>query len=136
MENHQNPNEVHLQLIQANISRLATVSFLIKGWSVTLVAAIFALSAKDTDIKFVFVAYFPTIMFWLLDGYFLGMERRFVAMYNSVVKGEVLKYQIAPNSFTSKRACMSSACLSRTLILFHGAIFFTILLVMFGFQLL
>lgn len=132
MENNQSPNEVYLQIIQSNINRLATVSFLIKGWSITLVAAIFALAAKDANINFVLVAYFPTVMFWLLDGYFLGMERRFIEMYNAAVKGVVRSFEIKPNDFTSNRACMSSAFLSRTLILFHGSILCTILLVMFG----
>ncbi|WP_405597044.1 MULTISPECIES: hypothetical protein [unclassified Pseudoalteromonas] len=128
----QEVNEIHLTLIQTNIGRLATTSFLIKGWGVTLVSAIFALAAKDTNPAFVLVAYFPSIMFWLLDGYFLGMERRFVEMYNQASQGLISKFEIKPHNFTSKRACMSAACLSRTLLLFHGAIFATILVVMFG----
>ena len=39
----------HLQMIQAVITRMAGNSFLIKGWSVTLVAALFALAAADTE---------------------------------------------------------------------------------------
>lgn len=125
-------NETHLTLIQTNIGRLATTSFLIKGWSVTLVAAIFALAAKDSNPAFVLIAYFPAIMFWLLDGYFLGMERRFVAMYNAASTGNVSNYEIQPHNFTDKRASMSGACFSRTILLFHGSILATILLVMFG----
>jgi hypothetical protein len=125
-------NETHLTLIQGAISRLATTSFLIKGWGVTLVSAIFALAAKDANSAFVLVAYFPSIMFWLLDGYFLGIERRFVEMYNQASKGLVLNFEIKPHNFTSKRACMAAACFSRTILLFHGCIFASILLVMFG----
>lgn len=132
MANLQTVNETHLTLIQGTISRLATTSFLIKGWGVTLVSAIFALAAKDANSAFVLVAYFPSIMFWLLDGYFLGMERRFVEMYNQASKGLISNFEIKPHDFTSKRACMVGACFSRTILMFHGCIFATILLVMFG----
>ena len=132
MANPQTVNETHLTLIQGTISRLATTSFLIKGWGVTLVSAIFALAAKDANSAFALVAYFPSIMFWLLDGYFLGMERRFVEMYNQASKGLISNFEIKPHDFTSNRACMVGACFSRTIILFHGCIFATILLVMLG----
>lgn len=130
METPQQINESHLAAIQSNINRLATNSFLIKGWSVTLVSAIFVLSAKNVNTSFVLTAYFPSIMFWLLDGYFLGMERRFVEMYNQAAQGLVFQYEIKPGNFTSKRACMLAACLSRTIILFHGTIFITIFITM------
>ena len=78
------------------------------------------------------VAYFPAIMFWLLDGYFLGIERRFVAMYNAASSGKVRSFEIQPHNFTDKRASMSGACFSLTILLFHGSILATILLVMFG----
>ena len=65
----------HLEFIQGTINRLSTNSFLLKGWSVVLVAALFALSAKDADIKFVYLALFPAVVFWGLDGYFVLMER-------------------------------------------------------------
>jgi hypothetical protein len=64
----------HLQMIQAIITRMASNSFLIRGWTVTLVAATFALAAKDADGRYILVAYGPTVMFWLLDGYYLAQE--------------------------------------------------------------
>ena len=62
----------HLELIQGIINRMAGNSFLLKGWSVTLVSAVFALSAKDANHAYFSIAYFPVIMFWILDGYFLS----------------------------------------------------------------
>jgi hypothetical protein len=61
MEDHMNlePKIAHLGFIQGVITRMGSNSFLLKGWSITLVAAIFALSAKDADQKFVLLAYFP-----------------------------------------------------------------------------
>ena len=74
----------YLQMIQAVIARMAGNSFLIKGWSVTLVAALFALAAANTNALFVYLAYFPSFMFWALDAYFLRQERLFRKLYDDV----------------------------------------------------
>jgi uncharacterized membrane protein len=74
----------HLEFIQAAIGRMAGNLFLLKGWSITLIAALFALAAKDAKQGYILIAYFPLIIFWALDGYFLCMERRFRALYDHV----------------------------------------------------
>jgi hypothetical protein len=38
----------HLEFLQAAINRMAGNLFLLKGWTITLIAALFALAAKDT----------------------------------------------------------------------------------------
>ncbi|MCS3458458.1 hypothetical protein [Aeromonas sp. BIGb0445] len=130
MNNNLGVSECHLQLIQNNIGRLAGNSFMIKGWSITLISALFAISAKESHQEFVLLAYFPAIIFWGLDGFYLGMERRFVAMYTATVQGTVPSYEINPHSFTSDKANMWSALFSRTLLLFHGSVIAGILIVM------
>ncbi len=64
----------HLGFIQGIITRMGTNSFLLKGWSVTLVAAMFALAVKDADKSFMLIAYFPVFVFWALDASFLHQE--------------------------------------------------------------
>lgn len=39
----------HLEMIQNIIQRMATNSFMLKGWAVTLIVAIFALADKDMN---------------------------------------------------------------------------------------
>ena len=39
----------HLEMVQGVINRMANNSFMLKGWAVTLVAGIFALSGEATD---------------------------------------------------------------------------------------
>jgi hypothetical protein len=53
----------HMEFIQGVINRLSTNSFLLKGWSVVLVSALFALSASDSNSAFIFLAYIPAIIF-------------------------------------------------------------------------
>ena len=64
----------HLEMIQTLINRMSSNSFMLKGWTVTLVAGIFALSAKDADKMFFLVAYLPILIFWFLDAYFYGRK--------------------------------------------------------------
>ncbi len=84
MENKQK----HLELIQGVIDRMASNSFSLKGWAVTLVAGIFALASKDTDKLYFLIAYVPIIVFWGLDSYYLLQERLFRALYNKVREKE------------------------------------------------
>jgi hypothetical protein len=70
----------HLGFIQAIITRMATNSFLLKGWSVTLLAAIFALAAKDASPRFLLIAFYPTMLFWGLDAYFYK-QKNFIGIF-------------------------------------------------------
>ena len=54
----------HLEMIQGIINRMASNSFALKGWAVTLIAGIFALAGKDADKMYFLVAYIPIIIFW------------------------------------------------------------------------
>ena len=64
--------EKHLELIQGVINRMASNSFMLKGWSVVLVSALFALAASQTKVHFVCLAIFPAAAFWVLDWVFSG----------------------------------------------------------------
>ena len=74
----------HLEMLQAIISRMAHNSFLLKGWAVTLVAALFALAAKDANPWFIWLALYPVSVFWALDAWFLRQERLFRCVYDKV----------------------------------------------------
>lgn len=65
------------EILQGIITRMAQNSFTIKGWAVTLVAALLALSNKDSDRGFALYALYPAIAFWGLDAYYLMQERLF-----------------------------------------------------------
>jgi hypothetical protein len=114
----------HLGFIQGVINRMGTNSFLLKGWSVTLVAAIFALSSKDADQKFVLLAYFPVFVFWMLDAFFLHQEKLFRKLYEEVAANKVLSDQFTLDTSGVRSQVPSAACVffSKTLFPFHGAI--------------
>jgi hypothetical protein len=112
----------HLSMIQAVVSRLASNSFILKGWSITIVSAIVALAAKDGTPKLVALALLPAIAFWALDGYFLSKERLFRDLYNRVrlLPDDAIDFamDLVPNTSTS----WTTTTFSRTLMLFHGCI--------------
>ena len=122
----------HLKMVQAVITRMAGNSFLIKGWSVTLVAALFALAAAHTNPLFVYLAYFPALMFWALDAYFLRQERLFRKLYDHVRTSEQAPVDFLMNTqpFAKNVDGAWSVAFSHTLRLFHGTITATIVVVM------
>lgn len=127
------PNKLkHLEIIQGVINRLSTNSFLLKGWSVVLVSALFALSASDKNYAFVFLAYFPAIVFWGLDGFFLWQEQLYRALYNHVrlLKEEEVDFSMNTTPFkTANGPSWPAATLSKTLIAFHGVLIGAVLIV-------
>lgn len=90
-------SENHLMMIQGSVTRMAGNCFLLKGWAVTLVVALFALGAADQDPRLALVAIAPTFMFWALDSYYLQQERLFRAIYDKVSsKKDDVDYAMRP----------------------------------------
>lgn len=73
----------YLEMILEVISRMANNSFALKGWTVTLVAGIFALSGDAIGTNFWFL-FIPIIIFWGLDAFYLSKERSYRALYKHV----------------------------------------------------
>lgn len=93
----------HLEFIQGAINRMAGNLFFLRGWTITLIAALFAFFVKDANTDFIFVVYFPVIIFWILDGYFLSQERLFRALYNHVRKLDEKEIDFSMNTGDYKK---------------------------------
>jgi hypothetical protein len=122
----------HLDFIQGVINRLSTNSFLLKGWSVILVSALFALSADKTNVQFIFLAYLPTFAFWALDGYFLSLERAYRKLYEKVRKLEADEVDFSMDTREAHSTVTEwvSAYFSKTMLIFHGALVGAVIIVM------
>lgn len=123
----------HLEFIQNVITRMNSNSFLIKGWAITLISALFALAAKDADLDYVLITYIVIPVFWLLDGFYLSMERQYRDLYKSVSKKEESEIDFDMNAsiYNSDRNSWPSSIFSKTLIPFYGITVAVTLLVMF-----
>ena len=113
----------HLEMIQDIIKRMAGNSFSLKGWAVTLVSGIFALSSKDADKMYFLIAYVPIILFWLLDSYYLMQERLYRRLYDCVRKSSDIEasfsMNVSGNDFKTEKTKYISCVLSPTEILFY-----------------
>ncbi len=78
--------EKHLEFIQGVINRHNSNSFTLKGWSITLISALFALSGAISEPNVVLIGLIPVILFWGLDAFYLSKERCFVDLYNAVAE--------------------------------------------------
>ena len=122
----------HLEMIQGVISRMSQNSFHLKGWSVVLVSALFALSAAEWNTHVIPLAYFPAIAFWLLDGYYLRQEKLYRKLYDHVrdLDESKIDYSMSVADFGKTVKPWACVMFSTTLAIFHGTIVATILFVM------
>jgi hypothetical protein len=112
----------HLEFIQEAINRMAGNLFFLKGWTITLIAALFALFIKGANPNYIFVVYFPVTIFWVLDGYFLSQERLFRALYDHVRKLDEKEIDFSMNTSEYKKDKKNgwiSSMFSDTLLFFY-----------------
>lgn len=76
----------HLEFIQGIINRHNSNSFTIKGWTIGIISALFALASSLNEPLIIFISIIPILLFWGLDSFYLANERCFVDLYNAVVK--------------------------------------------------
>lgn len=122
----------HLDLIQGVITRMAGNSFYLKGWCVTVVAAILGLASKDSNEKFLAVVYYPIIMFWIIDGYFLFQEKLYRRLFNDVrrIEEENIDFSMDTQAYKGKNTSWLKAMFSHTLLIFYGIMFLATLIAM------
>lgn len=127
-----NAKQAHLEMIQGVINRISQNSFLLKSWGVVLISSTFALAVVNTQPLFIYLAYFPLIAFWGLDGYFLRQERLFRKLYDRVrnLLEDQIDFSMDTAVVTSQVDSFWYVTLSKTLLAFHGMLLVTVLIIM------
>lgn len=92
----------HLEFIQNIITRMNSNSFMIKGWAVTLIAAILIFADKSNSKNYLIVPLIATVLFFLMDAYYLCMEMQYRALYNKIVtqSEDDIDFTIEASSFS------------------------------------
>lgn len=72
--------------IQNIITRMAQNSFYIKAWTVTLIAGILVLTFSILNLIIFGALLGISMFFWVLDSYYLKLERLFRRLYNQKVQ--------------------------------------------------
>jgi hypothetical protein len=90
------PKEVHLQMVQAVIARLASQSTTIKGWCVTVTAGVLTISTTTTANPVVAViSAYVVCAFSVIDSYYLAVERNYRELYMNAATDSVPEWTLA-----------------------------------------
>jgi hypothetical protein len=113
-----------LEIIQGIINRMSNNSFIIKGWTITLVVVTLLLKG---DKYHTFIAFIPILVFWFLDAYFLRLERLYRRLYNWVkdnrLKTQDFLFDLNYKRFEKEEQSILRIMFSITVGLFYGSIF-------------
>ena len=124
----------YLTFIQDVITRMNRNAFQLKGWSITIVAALAALAVDKGSLLLFVVAAVSTVPFCFLDAYYLLMERQFRGLYGDVINGcaDIKLFSMPINRYTRKEAKSDEEkkkysywriVFSRSVIWFYGSMF-------------
>lgn len=111
----------HLGMIQGVISRMAGNAFLLKGWTITLISAVYLLAAKDSNRVFVLIGFLSFFAFWILDAYFLRLEKLFRALYEEVANNQTtpVSFSMKIEPYEAQVDCYLNILFSQTLLVFY-----------------
>ena len=126
-----------IDLIQGVINRMASNSFMLKGWLISLIAVVLALS-KDSlfTCNLIFVCSilcFPILIFWYLDAFFLHREKCYRALYEWVIKNRMSSneniYSLDYRPYQKQVKSHLRIMFSHTLFPFYGLSFIILIIV-------
>ena len=115
----------HLEFVQGVVNRMASNSFLFKGWSITIIAGLSAFATTDSNTAFMVIPIVSTLLFWSVDAYYLMLERAFRNIYNKVAKTkpEQIDYSLTPAKEDRTVKSWAKVFFGRPiLVLFYGTV--------------
>jgi hypothetical protein len=126
------PKLKHLDIIQITINRMASNSFLFKGWSVAISSSLLFAANHYSNIYLYLIPIVATIQFWVIDAYYLSLERGYTSMYEKVakMKNENIDFSMAlPKK--ARKVNWAKAMISNSLWLFYGVTLILIIITIF-----
>ena len=113
----------HLEFIQGVINRLSSNTFLFKGWSITIIGAVFTAMIATNNNDFLWLILGIVLMFWAIDAYYLMLERGYRKLYEQVAEtsSEKIDYGMNIGQFIKFSAWLE-ALRRPVLLLFYGVV--------------
>lgn len=111
----------HLEFIQGVINRMSGTSSLIKGWSLTVAAALLGFALKEEKAEALYLALVVAGVFWLLDAYFMKNERLYRSLYDEVRRKteEVVDFSMNTSHLVYGKNTLFQTAFSPVLALFY-----------------
>lgn len=123
----------YLEMIQNIISRMASNSFLLKGWMISLLVAIFTFTKNKIENNcLLLMSIFIISIFYFLDSYYLQLECKYRNLYNKVRKIEYEDIDFSmdiTDDLLSKKTKYHKCLLSKSEIVFYGCFYILILFI-------
>lgn len=113
------------EIVQGIIKRKSNHSFLLKGWTVSLIVATLIFQGQRVHVM---IAFIPLIAFWFLDAHYLQRIRRYKALYKwdieNRLKTDEYMFDININDRFGKAVpSRPELMVSEKLIWFYGSLF-------------
>ena len=122
-----------IKIIQDIIKRMADNSFKIKGWTISLI--VITLIFKGNSNISHLLAFLPLISFWILDTYYLRIERIYRKLYAWVIKNRLKTdeylFDLNPKRFEKEVDSYLKVMFSISLRIFYGGLFVLLLFFLF-----
>ena len=134
-EKHEDKKIQYLQMILNIIDRMSTTSAIFKGFCATIVAGVFAISFTEINKWILLLTLVPIICFFMLDIYYLRLEKRFRVLYEAVRTGQKeVDFDLAPpltRELHIKEAGLWYCIKSPSIYLFYIPVVITSMLIIF-----
>lgn len=107
----------HLDFIHNTINRMSGNSFLIKGWTISIISVLFIFTDKELNEEFLLISILAVVVFWYLNAFFLQHERKFRAVYDKVrllSEGEI-DFSMSTDDFKNGKFSLLSAFFGKTI---------------------
>lgn len=129
-------NDLHkeIDLIQSCINRMSQNSFMLKGWAFSIFAIVFALVSSNMNEMLLLIAIgVPLICFWILDAYYLRLEKMYRKMYKNVVDCRLRGlfdnlYDLDPHQYKKEVPSLLKVLFSCSLLLFYLSLLLVVIL--------
>lgn len=114
----------HLTFVQGVINRMAANSFLVKGWTIALVAALLAIAADKMTLSYVAIILVPVLLFWWLDAFYLQQETLYRKLYEMVAlkENKDIDFSMRAEGFKSQIEPFKDIVLSKSVLPFYVVI--------------
>ncbi|MGL5428188.1 MAG: hypothetical protein ACRDAS_09780 [Cetobacterium sp.] len=127
-----------IDIIQNCINRMASNSFLIKGWFITLILGFITFGYEKLNfIVLIIVSLVISLLCWISDTFFLQLERKYRRKYNWVIENrhsnQIFFYNLNPNESgmwlpnPSTKIEFWQVFFSKTLIFLYGTVIFLLI---------